>query len=158
MGIKTVLEWFHFADSDFDSANILNRAYRKHNAIICYHCQQAVKEYLNAYLCYNKLLPPKADFLEKLCEICSRFDSAFNDIAKDCAYLSPFAVHAHYPLEVEITSANTIKALEIANRIKDFSPIAGLKAKLANEVDLSDQAMNLQDQANERSPYQSVYR
>ena len=45
MEIETTLEWFHFADADFDSALILNNAYRKYNAIICYHCQQAVEKY-----------------------------------------------------------------------------------------------------------------
>jgi hypothetical protein len=40
MEIETTLEWFYFADSDFDSAQILNNAYRKHGEIICYHCQQ----------------------------------------------------------------------------------------------------------------------
>jgi len=38
MEIETTLEWFFFADEDFDSAIILNDAFRKHNAVICYHC------------------------------------------------------------------------------------------------------------------------
>ena len=139
METKTVLEWFYFADADFDSALILNDAHRKHNAIICYHCQQAVEKYLKAFLCYNGMIPPKIHALETLCALCSEFDSSFNNIAKDCAYLSPFAVNARYPLEMEITSANTLKSLEITRKIKDFSPLVELKAKLleenANEAD-----------------------
>jgi len=138
MEIKTVLEWFYFADADLDSAIILNNAHRKHNAIICYHCQQAVEKYLKAFLCYNGLVPPKIHVLETLCALCSDFDVSFNDIAKECAYLSPFAVHARYPLEMEITSANTVKSLEIAQRIKDFLPLAELKAKLLNEAEPSE--------------------
>jgi len=130
MEIDTTLEWFYFADADFDSALILNNAYRKHNEIICYHCQQAVEKYLKAFLCYNGVIPPKIHVLETLCALCSDFDSSFNDIARDCAYLSPFAVHARYPLEIEITDINTVKSLEIAQKIKDFKPIAELKAKL----------------------------
>jgi HEPN domain-containing protein len=133
MEIEIVLEWFYFADADFDSALILNDAQRKHNEIICYHCQQAVEKYLKAFLCYNGVIPPKIHVLEALCALCSDFDSSFNDIAKDCAYLSPFAVQARYPLEMEITSTNTIKSLEIVQKVKDFRPIAELKAKLANE-------------------------
>jgi hypothetical protein len=71
--------------------------------------------------------------LETLCALCSDFDSSFNNIAKDCAYLSPFAVHSRYPLEMEITDVNTVKSLEIAKKVKDFTPIAGLKTKLLNE-------------------------
>ena len=133
MEIDTTLEWFFFADADFDSAQILNNAYRKHSEIICFHCQQAVEKYLKAFLCYNGVITPKIHVLETLCALCSEFDSSFNDIAKDCAYLSPFAVHARYPLELEINDVNMTKSLEIAQKIKDFTPIAGLKAKLLNE-------------------------
>lgn len=134
MDTKTILEWFYFADSDFDSALILNDANRKHNEIICFHCQQAVEKYLKAFLCYNGVIPPKIHVLESLCAICSEFDSSFNNIAKDCAYLSPFAVQARYPLEIEVTGINTTKSIEITKRVKDFPPIAELKAKLSNEV------------------------
>jgi len=133
MEIDTTLEWFFFADADFDSAQILNNAYCKHSEIICYHCQQAVEKYLKAFLCYKGVIPPKIHVLETLCALCSDFDSSFNDIAKDCAYLSPFAVHARYPLEMEITDINTLKSLEIVQKIKDFTPIAGLKTKLLHE-------------------------
>jgi hypothetical protein len=79
------------------------------------------------------VIPPKIHALESLCALCSELDSSFNEIARDCAYLSPFAVHARYPLEMEITDLNIVKSLEIAQKIKDFNPIAGLKAKLTNE-------------------------
>jgi hypothetical protein len=36
-------------------------------------------------------------------------------------------------LEIEITDVNIIKSLEIAQKVKDFTPIAELKAKLINE-------------------------
>ena len=130
METKIILEWFNFADSDYDSAIILNNAHRKHNEIICYHCQQAVEKYLKAFLCYKGIIPPKIHVLEALCALCSEFDSSFNNIAKDCSYLSPFAVQARYPLEIEITSLNTTKSLEIVQRVKDFPAIADLKAKL----------------------------
>ncbi|MCL1931758.1 MAG: HEPN domain-containing protein [Treponema sp.] len=130
MEVETTLEWFYFADADFDSAIILNEAYRKHNEIICYHCQQAAEKYLKAVLCYNGVIPPKIHVLETLCALCSEFDPSFNQIAKDCAYLSPFAVRARYPLEMEVTEQNTIKALEIVQKVKDFLPIIELRKKL----------------------------
>jgi HEPN domain-containing protein len=133
MEIDTILEWFYFADADFDSAQILNNAYRKHGEIICYHCQQAVEKYLKAFLCYNGIIPPKIHVLETLCALCSDFDSSFNNIARDCAYLSPFAVQARYPLEIEISNVNIVKSLEIAQKVKDFVPIAELKEKLIKE-------------------------
>jgi len=133
MEVETTLEWFYFADADFDSAIILNGAYRKLNEIICYHCQQATEKYLKAALCYNGVIPPKIHVLETLCALCSEFDPSFNQIAKDCAYLSPFAARARYPLEMEVTETNTIKALEIAQKVKCFPPIVELREKLANK-------------------------
>jgi HEPN domain-containing protein len=133
MEIETALEWLNFAEADLDSAKILNDAHRKHNEIICYHCQQAVEKYLKGFLCYNGLMPPKINVLETLCALCSDFNPAFNEIAKDCAYLSPFAVHARYPVEMSINDLNTKKALEIGEKINNFPPIAELREKLINE-------------------------
>jgi HEPN domain-containing protein len=69
MEIETTFEWLNFADADYDSALILNNAYRKHNAIICYHCQQAVEKYLKAFLCFHGVIPPKIHVLEALCAL-----------------------------------------------------------------------------------------
>jgi HEPN domain-containing protein len=133
MEIETALEWLNFAEADLDSAKILNDAHRKHNEIICYHCQQAVEKYLKGFLYYNGLMPPKIHVLEMLCALCSDFNPVFNEIAKDCAYLSPFAVHARYPVEMSINDLNTKKALEIGEKINNFSPIVELREKLINE-------------------------
>jgi hypothetical protein len=37
-------------------------------------------------------------------------------------------------MEIEITRSNIVKSLEIAQKVKDFPPIAGLKANLISEV------------------------
>jgi HEPN domain-containing protein len=130
MEIETALEWLNFAEADFDSAKILNDAHRKHNEIICYHCQQAVEKYLKGFLCYSGLIPPKIHVLETLCALCSNFNPAFNEIAKDCAYLSQFAVHARYPFEMTTSDLNTEKALKISEKIRNFFPITELRKKI----------------------------
>ena len=43
MNIDDVKEWIIIADDDFDSAEILNQAFRKHNEIICYHCANDIR-------------------------------------------------------------------------------------------------------------------
>jgi len=62
MEIETTLEWFYFADADLDSALILNNAYRKHDAIICYHCQQAVRRNIFGFGIINYIAIFKSDF------------------------------------------------------------------------------------------------
>jgi HEPN domain-containing protein len=127
---RIVLEWFYFADADLDSAQILRNAYRQHKEIICYHCQQAVEKYLKGFLEAQGILPPRIHVLETLCALCSEKDEMFNEIAKDCAYLSAFAVQSRYPHGMEITDANVEKALSIAEKVSLFAPIYTLKEKL----------------------------
>jgi HEPN domain-containing protein len=127
---KIVLEWFCFADADLDSARILKNAYKQHREIICYHCQQAVEKYLKGFLETQGIIPPKIHVLETLCALCSEKDEMFNEIARDCAYLSTFAVQSRYPHGMEITDANVEKALSIAEKVSLFAPIYTLKEKL----------------------------
>jgi HEPN domain-containing protein len=128
---KVVLEWFVFADADLDSAQILKRAYRQHKEIICYHCQQAVEKYLKGFLTAQGIIPPKIHVLETLCALCSEKDITFNEVAKDCAYLSSFAVQARYPFEMEITDYNVEKSLAIAEKVSKFTPLLVLRERLS---------------------------
>jgi HEPN domain-containing protein len=41
MSIHDAKEWITIADTDFDSAKLLNESVRKHFEFICYHCAQA---------------------------------------------------------------------------------------------------------------------
>jgi HEPN domain-containing protein len=66
MNIDDVKEWIEIADDDFDSAEILNKAFRKHNEIICYHCAQAVEKYLKGYMEYKDIVPEKTHNLSYL--------------------------------------------------------------------------------------------
>jgi len=53
MNNEEAREWMTIADSDLDSAKILNNAVYKHCEIICYHCAQAVEKYFKGYLVYK---------------------------------------------------------------------------------------------------------
>jgi len=60
MDIETTLEWFYFADADFDSATILNGAYRKLNEIVCYHCNKPQKNILKRFSAITALSRQKS--------------------------------------------------------------------------------------------------
>ena len=91
MHIDDVMEWIKIADDDFDSAIILNQAYRKHYEIICYHCAQAVEKYLKGYLEYNGIIPEKTHNLTYLNSICIDKDNQFINIKTECDFLNKFA-------------------------------------------------------------------
>ena len=48
MNIEEVREWMEIADRDFDSAQILNEAVRRHYEVICYLCATDIR-YPNRY-------------------------------------------------------------------------------------------------------------
>ena len=45
-----------------------------------------------------------------------------------------YFVHVRYPLEIEISSANTAKSLEIVQKIKEFPTFVELKEKLLDKA------------------------
>jgi len=73
MNNEEVKEWLEIADRDFDSAQILNEAVRRHFEVICYLCSQAVEKYLKGYLVFNDIIPEKTHdltrFLNTVAEI-----------------------------------------------------------------------------------------
>ena len=87
MNIEDVEEWIKIADDDdFDSAEILNQSFRKHNEIICYHCAQAIEKYLMGYLEYKDIVPEKTHNLTYLNSICIDQDNSFINIKTECDF------------------------------------------------------------------------
>jgi len=98
--------------------------------IICFHCQQAAEKYLKGYLLYKGIFPPKIHELDILCRNCFEFDAAFRNILQECVILSDYSVQPRYPNEMRIEERHMRKALEYANKIKDFEPLQAVRQKL----------------------------
>ena len=79
MDIEEIREWITIADTDFDSAKILNESSRKPCEIICCLCAQAVEKYLKAFLIYHNTVPQKTHDLAFLNNICI---NKLNDFCK----------------------------------------------------------------------------
>jgi len=126
-----IREWFRLADQDI--------AYAKHGLTlhplpleaICFHCQQAAEKYLKGYLVSVGVTePPKTHDLLSLCELCSEYDGAFEDIRKPCSRLSNYGVQPRYPDEIYIDEEIMRRALLFADEIKAFAPLAQLRQKI----------------------------
>ena len=127
---EIVLNWFRFADMDFDTAEVLQNNRPQHFEIICFHCQQAVEKYLKGYLIFNGIeKPPKIHDLIELCNMCADYDSQFDNILDKCDYLTQFGVQPRYPDEIDIDGYGTKKALQYANEIKNFEPLVEVRQK-----------------------------
>ena len=97
---KYAAEWLAYADTDLAVAEHNQTMYPKPLNIICFHCQQAVEKYLKAYLSWRGIKPPKIHELETLCNMCSAQDNRFDEILKQCVFLSVYGVQPRYPLKL----------------------------------------------------------
>ena len=133
MNNEEVQEWFEIADSDLDSAKILNEAVRKHHEIICYHCAQAVEKYLKGYLVFNDIIPEKTHNLVRLNTKCIEFDNDFQNIHRTCGILDKYATDIRYQKKYDVTEADTTLAITAVEKIKNFKPIVDLRLIVATD-------------------------
>ena len=133
MNIEDVKEWYRIADTDIDSAKILNEAVRKHFEIICYHCAQAAEKYLKGYLIYNGIIPQKTHNLLILNNICREIDSDFGNIIVECGFLNRFANEIRYPNQYVTDETLTNFAIAAVEKIRNFKPILDLREIIANQ-------------------------
>jgi HEPN domain-containing protein len=127
MNIDDVKEWFRIADTDFDSANLLNVSVRRHFEIICYHCSQAAEKYLKGYLIYRGIIPQKTHNLLHLNDICKGIDSDFDNIIVECGFLNRFATDIRYPNQYQTDDSQTNFAVAAVEKIRNFKPILDLR-------------------------------
>ena len=132
MRLEYVAEWFKFADRDLSSAEYLLPMYPKPLEIICYLCQQSVEKYLKGFLVHNGIdEPAKTHDLILLQTECEKFDNRFTEIGQVCDVLTRYGVQPRYPNEILIIEKDMEKALEYAQKIRAFEPLAELREKFA---------------------------
>jgi HEPN domain-containing protein len=127
MNTDDVREWLQIADDDFDSAQILNKAVRKHNEIICYLCAQAAEKYLKGYLIYYDIIPRKTHNLLYLNELCAEIDTDFQKVLTLSDSLNKFANDVRYPHKYDVTESDVNVAIGAVEKIRSIRPIVELK-------------------------------
>jgi len=125
-----VLEWFRFADTDLDFAEHGLKMYPPPYELICYHCQQSAEKYLKGYLFHKGIKPPKVHELDRLCAMCSEWDTRFDEINKQCSVLTAYGIQSRYPHEVEVDAYIMQKALDYTRQIKAFEPLTIVRQQL----------------------------
>jgi len=129
--IEDVKEWHRIADSDFDSAILLNEAVRRHLEIICYHCAQSVEKYLKGYLVNHDIIPLKTHDLPYLRSLCEEIDNIFATIKTECDFLNRFANDIRYPHRRETTESDVSLAIGAVEKIRNIKPILDLREVVA---------------------------
>ena len=127
MNIEDVTEWIKIAEDDFDSADILNQASRKHYEIICYLCAQAAEKYLKGFLEYKDIIPEKTHNLAYLNSICIDNDNRFSDIKIECDFLNKFSNDVRYPHRYETKESDAQFCINAVKKIMDSEPISNIR-------------------------------
>ena len=114
-------KWFVLAKQNLDVAKYLtNNMHPMPVETICNQCQQSVEKDLKGYLFLNQAEFPKTHDLSELLAMCIDINQDFAKFAKQCTYLTKFAVMPKYPNELQITEDDAKTAICFAEEIKEF--------------------------------------
>ncbi|MFH1730447.1 MAG: HEPN domain-containing protein [Planctomycetota bacterium] len=111
--------WIQKAESDLAACALSLGAGQALDAA-CFHAQQAAEKYLKAYLICKDIEFPFVHNLEKLVELCSEGDTAFQELLETAAALTPYAVELRYADDFWPSPDTAAAAHKMALRVKDF--------------------------------------
>jgi len=124
---KEVAEWFYIADSDYNSAKILNSAYKPNNEAIYWHCSQSIEKYLKGYLSYKNIKFEWNHNLESLLVKCRNIDASFESISDNCDIIGTVIKGIRYPQRTEINRNNAYFAIKTVGSVNELKPIIELR-------------------------------
>ena len=115
-------EWTKIGEKDYSAAKkMFDENWTQHEYLICYLSQQAAEKYLKAYHAYHGEEIIKIHILEKLLDICLKYDGDFEEIRDKCEYLTMFATQTRYPdITIDVNTTEAKRALESAETIISF--------------------------------------
>jgi len=133
MNLNDTIQWFSKAEEDYDSAKILNEAYKKHTGIICYLCSQAIEKYLKGYLIYKNHKHENTHNLPFLNSLCVNYDNRFEEIKIYCSTLNKFNNNIRYPDGIETDEHDVNLSLKTVEKIINSSPLLELRNEIIKE-------------------------
>jgi HEPN domain-containing protein len=89
--------WLAKAKNDLKSAAKLTKDDDETLDTAVYHTQQCAEKALKAYLVFNQQEVPYTHDLEKLLELCAKFDISFKQLLNEAFDLIPYAIYSRYP-------------------------------------------------------------
>jgi HEPN domain-containing protein len=120
--IDLVKQWIKKAENDLISARYCIEIKPSPPLdVVCFHAQQTAEKCLKAFLTYHGVEFEKTHDLVELTALASKVGRSFLEILDDAKKLTPYAVDARYPLTEESTEEEAKKAVEMAEKIKEFA-------------------------------------
>ena len=112
--------WMKKADRDLEVADRELKITDPLTDIICFHAQQSAEKYMKAYLIFLDIEFQKTHDIEDLVAVASKKGPSVLEFKDIGAELSTFAVEARYPEFEEPSLEDTINAVEIAKKFKNY--------------------------------------
>jgi len=135
MNLDDAALWFYKADADFDAAQILDGAHKKHTEIICYLCAQAAEKYLKGYLVYQNHAIENTHNVPYLNKLCAAYDPQFAEIKTECGILNKFNNNVRYPDGIETDEHDVILALKTIEKVISLKPLGDVRAEIIKKQD-----------------------
>ena len=111
--------WIDKAEKDLDLAKESMR--KSYYDYVLFHAQQAIEKFLKAYLAYKKFAFGKTHNIRKLIDSCIEIESEFEKLLHmEVDKLYPIGIESRYPYLTEITKKETEKAIEMAEKVREF--------------------------------------
>ena len=111
--------WLKIAKEDLEVAKALLKL--EFFTTVTYNCQQSAEKALKSYLVFKNHEILKSHDLNKLIELCKKFDMGFDKIYDSADHLSPFATKFRYPTEFDIPDLHEAElAIKHAESIMRF--------------------------------------
>lgn len=113
-------DWLERGKKDLQGAQILFE-HNVDNALVCFHCQQALEKYFKGYLLKKNNQLVEGHSLIKLCKLCEQYHGPFKDFLKDVALINGYYIETRYPADEPLIISNeeTGECLEITKRIME---------------------------------------
>jgi HEPN domain-containing protein len=118
---KELQQWLDISAKDLWIAeHLITTLHPIPDEMICFLCQQSVEKSLKGFLCFNNIEFDRTHDLPHLLAKCIAVNFDFKDYAKQCAFLSKYAVMPRYPNDIQISDDDAKSAIRFANSIKEF--------------------------------------
>jgi len=111
-------DWFNKANSDLTAAKILLE-YNGDNAIVAFHCQQAIEKAFKGFMLKHKSKLVEGHSLVYLCKKASEIEFSIKQHMKNCAFVNQFYIETRYPSDIpmDVDKSEAQECIGIAEEI-----------------------------------------
>lgn len=115
------LDWLRMAKNDLEAARILFE-HGADNALVCFHCQQAIEKYLKGYILKHTQQIVEGHSLVRLCKTAGQSNPGFGNHLKDLSLVNEYYIETRYPADqpLSISRDDVLECLGITERIMAF--------------------------------------